>query len=417
MVRGLAGLLLTALAMAPGASAGSGQGERLVEVRVHGNYRTPDEEVLRLSGLTLGQPVEATLPETIADLLRRSGRFAAVEVRKRYRALQDASQVALVILVQEHPGAPVGGGPPSPLRRFGDSVMVLPVLDYVDGYGVTAGARVSVVNVLGREGHVIAPLTFGSTRQAGVELDKTLRRGPVRRLRAGGGVVSRENPGLDVRDRRDQLWVAADRPLGKAFSFGGSVSWADVTFGDLDDRVAGYGARVTLDTRANPAFPRNAVYAKAEWCGIDPASGPVVNRYRVEARGYLGLAGLSVLAVRAASDTADGPLPPYEQPLLGGAATLRGFPAGAFVGDHLAAGAVELRVPVSSPMRLGQMGVSVFADAGAAYDHGTRLRDAVFHYGIGAGWYLRAPVVQLGLDVAHGIDRGTRIHVVAGLRF
>jgi outer membrane protein assembly factor BamA len=87
------------------------------------------------------------------------------------------------------------------------------------------------------------------------------------------------------------------------------------------------------------------------------------------------------------------------------------------VGDQLAAGSVELRVPVTSPLRLGLMGFSVFGDAGTVYGQDDRLRDARFRFGVGAGWYLRAPLVHLQVDVAHGIDRGTRAHVTAGLRF
>jgi hypothetical protein len=36
---------------------------------------------------------------------------------------------------------------------------------------------------------------------------------------------------------------------------------------------------------------------------------------------------------------------------------------------------------------------------------------------VGAGWYLRVPLVQLEVDVAYGIDRGTRVHVAAGFTF
>jgi outer membrane protein assembly factor BamA len=386
-------------------------------VRVHGNYRTPDEEVLRLAGLTLGQPAGPRIADEVAERLRRSGRFAAVEVRKRFRSLADASQVALVIIVEEHPGAPEGGGPPGPLRRLGDSFMVLPVLQYVDGYGFTGGARVSLINLFGREGHLVAPLTVGSTREAGLELDKTLRRGPVRRVRAGGAALSRENPGFDVRDRRNEAWVELSRPLGPVVGLAGGARWAEVSFGDLDDRVSSLAARVTLDTGGNPAAPRNAVRASAEWRAVDPSGSQRVNRYLLEARGYLGLIRSSVLAVRAVSETSDGPVPPYEQPLLGGAANLRGFPAGAFAGDQLAAASVELRVPLTTPMALGESGLVIFGDAGTVYGHGTRLRDTRFHYGAGAGWYLRVPVVQFGLDVAHGFDRGTRVHVTAALRF
>jgi hypothetical protein len=66
---------------------------------------------------------------------------------------------------------------------------------------------------------------------------------------------------------------------------------------------------------------------------------------------------------------------------------------------------------------IGQTGIRVFGDAATAYDHGTRLRDSVFQYGVGGGLYLRVPLFQFDLDVAYGLDHGTRVHVMAGLRF
>jgi hemolysin activation/secretion protein len=124
-----------------------------------------------------------------------------------------------------------------------------------------------------------------------------------------------------------------------------------------------------------------------------------------------------VLALRARSESVDRPLPVYERGLLGGSGSLRGFRAGAFTGDNVVSAAVELRMPFHSPLRLGQTGVTVFGDAGTAYDHGVSLRDARIEYGAGGGWYLRVPLFQLQVDVAYGFDSGTRVHVTAGLKF
>ncbi len=77
--------------------------EVLTEVRVHGNYATPDAEVLRLAGLSIGQPIDDAAIEAAAGRLKASGRFEDVEIRKRYRSLEPGGDVALVILVREHP--------------------------------------------------------------------------------------------------------------------------------------------------------------------------------------------------------------------------------------------------------------------------------------------------------------------------
>jgi len=391
--------------------------EVVAEVRIHGNYRTPDADVLQLAGITAGSPLGAGGIEAVAERLRKSGRFEAVEVRKRYRSLTEAEQVAVIIVVQERPGVEKGGVMPGPLKRFGNTIMAVPTFDYVDGYGVTAGGRLSFVNVFGKEGHIVLPLTVGSTRQAAVEIDKTLRSGPVRRLVGGVSEASRENPAYDTRDLRTEVWVEGSRPLGAVVSVAARAGWTDVSFGDVRDQFPSYGARIAIDTRVNPAFPRNAIYASAAWDALTPESGSTINRYTLDGRAYAGLVGSSVLALRVRSETADGALPIYERRLLGGFTSLRGFKAGSFTGDNLATASLELRVPFHSPLRIGQTGITLFGDAGAAYDHGTRLRDAHVEYGVGGGWYLRVPLVQFEIDLAYGIDRGTRVHAAAGFKF
>ena len=406
------------LALACGeASAQAVPPEVVAEVRIHGNYRTPDADVLQLAGITAGSPLGVGGIEAVAERLRKSGRFDAVEVRKRYRSLTEAEQVAVIIVVQERPGVEKGGVMPGPLKRFGNTVMAVPTFDYVDGYGVTAGGRLSFVNVFGKEGHIVLPLTVGSTRQAAVEIDKTLRSGPVRRLVGGVSEASRENPAYDTRDLRTEVWVEGSRPLGSVVSVDARAGWTDVSFGDVRDQFPSYGARLAIDTRVNPAFPRNAIYASAAWDALKPESGSTINRYTLDGRAYVGLVGSSVLALRVRSETADGALPIYERRLLGGFTSLRGFKAGSFTGDNLATASIEIRVPFHSPLRIGQTGITLFGDAGAAYDHGTRLRDADVEYGVGGGLYLRVPLVQFEIDLAYGIDRGTRVHVAAGFKF
>ena len=51
--------------------------------------------------------------------------------------------------------------------------MFLPIVSYSEGYGFTYGARASFVDVLGEGGRVSVPLTWGGTRRAAVEIEKT----------------------------------------------------------------------------------------------------------------------------------------------------------------------------------------------------------------------------------------------------
>jgi outer membrane protein assembly factor BamA len=391
--------------------------EVIAEIRIHGNYRTPDDEVLRIAGLAVGTPVDPGALDAAAERLRRSGRFESADVRKRYRSLDDTSQVAVIIVVAERPGVEKGGVMPGPMKRMRNALMASPSLEYVDGYGFIAGGRLSFVDVLGKGGHVTAPLTFGSTRQAGLQVDKTLRSGPVRRVNGGYAIISRENPAYETRDLRNDFRVEGSRPIWSVLNASARAGWADVSFGDVHDQLTTWGARVSVDTRVNPAFPRNAIYASAAWDALKPESGSTINRYTLDGQAYVGFIGSSVLALRARTETADRPLPVYERALLGGFGSLRGFRAGSFTGDNLATASVELRVPFHSPLRLGQTGITVFGDAGTAYEHGVKLSDTRAEYGVGGGWYLRVPLLQLEVDVAYGFDSGTRLHATAGLKF
>ena len=115
------------------------------EIRVHGNAAVSDDDVITLAGLRSGRCWPTAL-EAIEQRLKQSGKFESVEVRKRYRSLTDASDVAIVLLVHERPGAFPRAGLQSrsrPFGRVGDRLMFLPIVNYTDGYGLTYGGRAS----------------------------------------------------------------------------------------------------------------------------------------------------------------------------------------------------------------------------------------------------------------------------------
>ena len=393
--------------------------EIVVEVRVHGNYATSDADVLALAGVGIGQPLGPGGVEAVRTRLEASRRFADVEVRKRYRSLSESDLVALVILVHEYPSAeevPVVPGVRPP-RAWAGPLMVLPVLDYVDGYGFTYGARFSFVDVVGRSGRVSIPATWGGTKRAALEFDKDFSGGPLHRLEGGASISRRENPFYDEDEDRRDVWFGASRAFTRALRVYAHVGYADVSFADIDDTYVSYGAELTVDTRADPAFPRNAVLATASWEGLDFSGRETANRYRLDGRGYVGLLGSSVLALRATYETSDRTLPPYLLPLLGGIETVRGFRAGSFADDNLFAASAEIRVPFTSPLRVARTGFTVFADVGTVYPRGVALQDATFRTGVGGGLFLIAPIIRVGVDVAHGIDSGTRGHFTLAVRF
>ncbi len=416
----------TPLPAVPAATAAPVAVERLVDVLVHGNHTTPDADITAAAGLTVGAPLA---PDALAAAKRRldaTDKFEAVEIRKRYRSIERADEVVLIILIDERPHPMALPTPPvlKPFTKLRDGLMFLPIVSFADGYGLSYGAQFTFADVLGRRSRIGVPLTWGAERRAAVEIERKFARGPVSRVEGGAGLVRRDHPFFDVPDRRGEVWARAERALPLALRVGGGVRWSDVSFGDAstpaldaDERLTTSGLDLTLDTRTDPTFPRNAVYARAGWAHLDFEARPARNRTTLEGRGYLGLVGSSVLALRAMHGRADGPLPPYEQWLLGGPSSVRGFRTGSAVGDRIASGSIELRVPFSSPLRVAKTGVAVFVDRGAVWDHGQRLADADWKQGYGAGVFAIATVFQFRLDVAHGQGRGTRAHVSAGLTF
>lgn len=399
--------------------------EILVDVRVHGNHTTPDAEVLRLAGIAIGDPLPPDAVARVTARLRASGRFEGVEVRKRYRSLSDASAVALVILVDDKPPPGVGPPLPGPIEALRRRLMFLPVLTYTDGYGLTYGGRIAFADAFGARSRVGVPLTWGAWKRAAVEGEKRFDSGPVSRIEGGAAVGRRENPFYRLDDRRGELWLRAERAIGPRLRAGGRVGWSDVSFGpdtaeapiDLDERFLASALDLTLDTRTDPGFPRDAVYVRGIWEVLRFDGGRTVHRHTIDGRGFIGIVGQSVLSLRALYGRASAPLPPYEQWLLGGASSVRGLRAGSSVGDNLFAASAEVRVPLTSPLNVGKAGVVVFVDAGTAYRRGARLADQRLQRGAGAGLFFVATVFQLNLDVARGSGGDTRLHVGAGFSF
>jgi outer membrane protein assembly factor BamA len=298
--------------------------------------------------------------------------------------------------------------------------MWLPVLDYADGYGFTYGARVSFVDVLGPRSRISVPLTWGGERKAALEVDRTFVRGPLTRVQGSVSLSRRENPHFLLSDTRRDVRVRAERALTSWLRVGGGARLTDVTFGDRDQRHLAPAVDVLVDTRTDPGFPRNAVHFSGTVEQLRFADGPNVARWTSDARGYVGLVGTSVLALRGITVRASESLPGYEQALLGGSSLLRGYEFGYRAGDNLAAVSAELRIPITSPLSVGRFGVKAFVDAGTVYGAGERLADQRLDRGVGGGVWVTATVVHAGLDVAWpqgGQRRKPRWHFGLGLAF
>jgi outer membrane protein assembly factor BamA len=413
----LLGMALLVVQASPPQDASTSSGPRITGIRVRGNHTTPDEDVIRLAGVSVGDAFQNELLATVKARLDKSDRFRSVEVLKRYESLTDLTAVLLVIVVEERAGVTIEDRTPSTMRVLRSKLMWLPVLRYEDGYGFTYGARVGLADGLGPRSRLSAPFTWGGERRATVEFERTFERGPLTRILATGGIWQSDQPSLDIPNRRTGGTLLADRAVTPWFRVGGSGSIESIRFGETSDTLKTAGVEVTFDTRRDPAFPRNAMYASIRWERLWFDQAADTSRFTADLRGFLRLVGPAVLAVRAQQSRAADGLPVFEQALLGGTASLRGFPLGFRYGDRLSAGTIEVRLPVSSPRNFGRSGVAIFADAGAIYDAHTTLAHAKYDTGIGVGWFLQLPVLSFRIDVAHGLNASTRAHVTLGVTF
>jgi hypothetical protein len=396
--------------------------ETIREVRVHGNAFLSDADVLSLAGITVGSPLGANGIEQISKRLTDSGRFETVDVRKRYRSLTDPSDLAIVLVVHERPGirsvTQTDNPITRPFRRVRDGLMFLPILNYADGYGFSYGGRVSAVDTLGIGERLSVPLQWGGMRRAALEFERTFDSGPLTRITSSAAIWQRENPRFEIDDHRVEVKAGVERQFAQIVRFGAEASRSSVTFGNLDDTIWTFGTAAALDTRGNPAFPANAVYAGGSWTALNVRGLERINRYSADGRGYLRLIGQSVLAARALYSTSDATLPPYERLLLGGSSTLRGFRTGTFDGDRMLVTSAELRVPLTPVIRGAKLGVSAFIDAAKVADFGTDLGKAEWRRGAGAGLFLIAPLLKINLDIARNLDGGgTRVHLGSGFSF
>jgi hypothetical protein len=415
----LAGLVsIAACVLAGGAEAQTA--EVLAEIRVHGNHTTPDADVLSIAGLSVGSPVTDAAVADAKARLERSGRFDGIELRKRYRSIDNPNDILLIILVNEVPGITSDDLTPGPFKRLRSLGMWLPVLDYADGYGFTYGARITFVDALGKGSRISTPVTWGGDRRAAVEVDRTFTRGPFTRVEGAASISRRVNPHFELADTRREVRARGERTLTSWLRVGGGARLTHAEFGGAEQTYVVPGADVILDTRVDPAFPRNAVHAIASIEQLRLHSNVRVTRWATDARGYLGIFGSTVLALRAATIQASASLPPFEQSLLGGSGSVRGYDFGDRAGDNLALLSAEVRVPLTSPVVLGRLGVKGFIDAGTVYPSGAKLSAQTFDRGVGGGVFMTWAVLRVGLDVAWPVSSTSntpRWHFGLGVSF
>jgi outer membrane protein assembly factor BamA len=409
-----------ALVLAAALAAAAQSPEVIADIQVHGNVATPDAEIVRLAGIQIGEPVHDTTIADVAARLRATGDFERVEVLKRFASIVDPTRVTIVIVVDEgRVHIEMTGDPAHPtrvVRDRGPQFLFLPIVDAEDGYGLSYGARITVPRPTGSRSRLSVPLTWGGDKRAALEYDKAMDTGPLTRVAAELFVDRREHPFFHEDDTRVGWSLRAERAIADSVRLGANAGWQRVSFLGVKESFTNVAVDAVVDTRLDPVFARNAVYARA---AVDRFGlpGRAVDRLQLDGRGYVGLFGQNTLVLRGLREDSDRPLPAYLKPMLGGMANLRGFRAGTDVGDTLAAASAEVIVPVTSPFRVGRVALTGFVDAGALYDKGERLSDQAIRRGIGGSLWFSVAVLRLNVAVAHGIGATTRVHVSGGISF
>lgn len=392
--------------------------ETVVDLRVHGNQTLSDAEVAGIAGIAVGDVVDAAALDAVAHRLEESGRFESVEVRKRYRSLTATDRIALVIVVEERPGASIANPLLRSLAGLARETMFLPILGYEEGYGLTYGARATIVDTWGSGIRLSTPVTWGGDRRAALEAERALPGRIVDRVRAGTSRGRRQHPTFGVDDDRTRAWVALDRRLPGGVRVSAETGREAVRFGGRGETLTRSVLSVAYGG-VSGSFPRDTVVASAsmERIVLGGAAEPLI-RPHVDVQAFKGVGGQAVLAARVRFAGASGALPRFERTLLGGGGMLRGWEVGARVDDQVLAASLELRMPVGSPLSAGNAGIRIFYDTGAAYGAGQSVYDVRFLKGAGAGLFLLAPLgARLDFDVAHDFAGGVRLHFGAGVRF
>jgi outer membrane protein assembly factor BamA len=402
------------------------EGEVIAAIQVHGNTLTPSEDLIKAAGLAVGSRVtDASLREA-ESRLRAAITLESAEVLKRFASISDPTQILVLIQVDEGPvriDVPrVPGQPGAPtvrrvVRRSRFNMMFLPILDAEDGYGLTYGAQFAFAGHRATRRRVIVPASWGGDKRIAAEFQQEFAPRSAPRLRAGAMLQRRTHPFFDENADRKRVWARSEFRIHRDVRAGAELAWQSSSLAGEKVEARSVGGDVIVDTRVDPLMPHNAIFVRSAVERLHFSSSNTAVRTEIDATGSVGIYRGTILAVRVQREDFSRPAPAFYKSMLGGSRNLRGFRAGHAIGDTVVAGSAELRIPTNSPLRMARFGVSVFMDAGTAYNKGQRFDDQELERGVGAGVWATAPLFRLSVAVARGIGSGWRAHIGAGLTF
>lgn len=174
----------------------------------------------------------------------------------------------------------------------------------------------------------------------------------------------------------------------------GSPAELEDAFGTQAFTVGGLAARLTIDRRDSPTYPRKGAWLRADAEGFPIVGGDAPEPFidvEARARAYLPLPGglEPTIALRAGVDTGWGDPPLQYLAFLGGSSTLRGYSSQRFAGNTALYGGSEFRARLGHANLLiikGDIGSTLLVDVGRVFVSGQRSRK--WHAGYGGGlWF------------------------------
>ena len=171
------------------------------EIRVHGNAAIADAEVLKIAGIAVDAPLGPDGLAAIERRLKASGWFETVEVRKRYRSLTDATDVALVLIVHEKADG----------HRLDDDRRSRSARSRAGSPAASCSCRSSPTrtatasptardsapnDLLGLGERLSVPLTWGGTRRAALGAGTHVQARTLHAALLSAAICQRENPGF-----------------------------------------------------------------------------------------------------------------------------------------------------------------------------------------------------------------------------
>jgi outer membrane protein assembly factor BamA len=98
------GAMVLAAAIALGAPGGWQAPEIITAIVIHGNQVVTDEEVLKIAGISVGDPFTSKTIDEVTARLKAARKFESIEVLKRYASIDDFSKITVVINAGEGAG-------------------------------------------------------------------------------------------------------------------------------------------------------------------------------------------------------------------------------------------------------------------------------------------------------------------------